>query len=88
VTGITLGSGGFNICRYSADYDGDKAIANAEHPLDYAGVTTALTNQNFLIVNGSVSCPVGHAANPGQGVFSNTATLIHQPNGIQTPTPN
>lgn len=88
VSGITLGSGGYNICRYSADYDGNKAISNAEHPLKYAGVTAALTNQNFLVVRGSANCPAGHSVDPSRGLFSNTATVLHQPDGVETPTPN
>lgn len=67
------------ICRYTADYDGNGSISNAEHPLDYVKVSGALTRQNFLVINASETCPVGHAINPAAGYFSNTATVLHQP---------
>lgn len=67
------------ICRYSADYDGNGSISNAEHPSDYVKVSGALTRQNFLVINASETCPVGHVVNPAAGHFSNTATVLHQP---------
>jgi type IV pilus modification protein PilV len=62
VGGISLGSGAYRICRYSADYDGDGKIANNEHPLDYLAVKEALNRQNFLVVKATESCPAGTAA--------------------------
>lgn len=67
------------ICRYSADYDRNGSISNAEHPSDYVKVGGALTRQNFLVINASETCPVGHAVDPAAGYFSNTATVLHQP---------
>ncbi|WP_310383710.1 hypothetical protein [Roseateles sp.] len=67
-----------NICRYTADYDGNGSVSNAEHPAEYVNVSTALTRQNFLVINASETCPVGHAVNPADGYFSNTATVLHQ----------
>lgn len=85
IADIPLGSGERKICRYSADYDGDKKISNAEHPLNYRAVTGALTRQNFLVINASANCPAGQAADPSAGRFSNSATVQHQPQGIETP---
>lgn len=72
------GPGAKTICRYSADYDGDKKIGNAEHPADFLKVDGALSRQNFLIIPGGEKCPSGHAVDPSQGWFSNTATEPHQ----------
>ncbi|MBB4841528.1 type II secretory pathway pseudopilin PulG [Paucibacter oligotrophus] len=66
------------ICRYSADYDGDNKIGNAEHPADYVSVGAALSRQNFLVIPSGEQCPSGHAVDPSQGWFSNTATEPHQ----------
>lgn len=74
-------------CRYSADYNGDRKIDNAEHPLDYARVSGPLTRQNFLILNAASPCPAGSPVDPAQGQFRNTATVLHQPLGSETPTP-
>lgn len=82
ITGIPLGGSDRKICRYSADYNGNGVIANAEHPLNYYYVTGALTRQNFLVINASASCPAGHAVDPARGFFSNTVTVLHQPDGV------
>lgn len=79
ITDIPLsGTGAKTICRYSADYDGDQTINNAEHPLEYVKVDAALTRQNFLVIPSGETCPSGHGIDPSQGWFSNTATLLHQ----------
>jgi len=78
ISGIALGSGEHKICRYSADYDGDTNISNAEHPLNYYTVTGPLPRQNFLVINADASCPIGNAPNPIAGIFSNTRTVLHQ----------
>lgn len=84
-TGWTVGTGAADrrVCRYTADLDGNGAIdANIEHPADYAGVTGALAQQNFLVVNGSDTCPTGAATRiTGQAgdVFANLGTAAHQP---------
>ncbi|MDC8784476.1 type IV pilus modification PilV family protein [Roseateles koreensis] len=85
LTGQSNGSGtsARNICRYSADYDGNGSISNAEHPLSYSKVSGALTRQNFLVIPGSENCPAGHAIDASLGFFSNTATVLHQPNGVR-----
>ncbi|MCV2355577.1 hypothetical protein LNV09_15635 [Paucibacter sp. B2R-40] len=82
LAGLPLAPGDTNqrkICRYSADYDGNGSISNAEHPLEYVNVSGALTRQNFLVIKASESCPAGHGLNPSAGYFSNTATVLHQP---------
>ena len=84
-TGWTVGSGPADrrVCRYTADLDGNGAIdANTEHPVDYAGVTGALAQQNYLVVNGSDTCPAAAATRiTGQAgdVFANLGTAAHQP---------
>ena len=66
------------ICRHSADQDGSGSVdSNAEHPERYVGVDAALVEQNFLVVRGDQPCPA--AAGPGAQVFSNLATVQHQP---------
>ena len=83
--GWTLGNGpaARRVCRYTADLDASGSIdANAEHPADYAGVTGALANQNFLVVKGSEACPGAAAARiDGRAgdVFANLGTAPHQP---------
>ncbi|MCV2368817.1 type IV pilus modification PilV family protein [Roseateles oligotrophus] len=82
LAGISLAAGDPNprmICRYSADYDGNGAISNAEHPASYVNVGGALARQNFLVINAAESCPAGHAVDPAAGFFTNTATVQHQP---------
>ncbi|MFY7863848.1 type IV pilus modification PilV family protein [Roseateles sp.] len=73
------------VCRYSADYSGDRKIDNSEHPLDYARVNGPLLRQNFLVLSASANCPIGSAIDPTQGIFSNNATALHQPLGSETP---
>lgn len=46
----------FNVCRYY-DSDGDDVVPNEQHPANYTDVTSSLTDQNFLIVHHTVSCP-------------------------------
>jgi hypothetical protein len=82
ISGLNLGERGQKVCRYSADYDGDRVISNAEHPRNYYGVTGPLTRQNFLVINASASCPAGHGVDPDAGLFNNTATVLHQPDGV------
>lgn len=79
LNGLALGDGGYRVCRYSADYDGNGKRDNAEHPSAYSAVTAALTAQNFLVVRAAASCPAGHAKDIDQGYFFNSATESHQP---------
>lgn len=74
-------TGRFRICRYSADHDGNGRIDNLEHPASYSVVTTALGNQNFLVVRAAARCPLD--AGPF-GAFAtgnpvDDSTLTHQP---------
>ena len=75
-SGIPTGPGNWSLCRYSDDYDGNGTITNNEHPLDYINVAGSLTNQNFLVILASQTCPAGHAANPAGGVLSDTVTVL------------
>lgn len=74
-------TGRFRICRYSADHDGNGRIDNIEHPASYSVVTTALGNQNFLVIRAAARCPLD--AGPF-GTFTtdnpvDDSTLAHQP---------
>ena len=72
----------YKVCRYSADYNGNGAISNSEHPLWYRGVTDALDSQNYLIIRGNSSCPTDRPADPfsNQAVrYSDDTTAQHQP---------
>lgn len=80
LSGIELtGANARKVCRYSADYDGNGSISNAEHPENYNAVSYSLARQNFLVINASVSrCPSGAAINPANGVFVNSNTELQQ----------
>ncbi len=69
------------VCRFSADTDGSGAIDNnLEHPEVYTGLNSSLTQQNFLVINASQSCPSGATgANGGGSVFADLSTHPHQP---------
>ncbi|MDM4765105.1 hypothetical protein [Pelomonas sp. SE-A7] len=77
LSGFSLGA--YKVCRYSADYDGNGSISNAEHPASYADVKGALTQQNFLLIRATNSCPAGHGVDTSVGHFTNTRTEQHQP---------
>ncbi len=79
---IGSASGNFKVCRFSADYNGNGAIANSEHPLWYRGVIGALDGQNYLVINQSQSCPTERPADPfsNQAIrYSDDTTAQHQP---------
>ncbi|HEY1092207.1 MAG TPA: prepilin-type N-terminal cleavage/methylation domain-containing protein [Burkholderiaceae bacterium] len=77
---LTLdGLGARKVCRYSADYDGNGSISNAEHPESYVDVKVPLTRQNFLVINLAETCPAGHGVDLSLNQYSNTATLQIQP---------
>jgi hypothetical protein len=78
---------GFRICRYSADYDNDKTISNAEHPRDYFQVISSLTRQNLLVIREDPSCPTAGAVDPAHGIFVDYSTVEQQPDARATPTP-
>jgi hypothetical protein len=80
LSGIELtGANARKVCRYSADYDGNGSISNAEHPENYNAVSSSLARQNFLVINDSVSrCPTGAAVDPANGVFVNSNTELQQ----------
>lgn len=73
---LGTGAGARQVCRYSADLDGSGAIdSNEEHPAAYSAVDHSLTNQNFLVISGSQTCPAGASTDD----FVNRATAAHQP---------
>ena len=72
----------FKVCRFSADYNGNGAIANSEHPLWYRGVIGALDGQNYLVIDQSQSCPTERPADPFSNQaarYSDDTTAQHQP---------
>jgi hypothetical protein len=42
-------------------------------------VTSNLSNQNFLVIRASNSCPTDAAIRPAIGDLVNSNTLLHQP---------
>jgi Tfp pilus assembly protein PilV len=77
-------AGRFRICRYSADHDGNGRIDNLEHPASHSVVTTALGNQNFLVIRAAARCPVdagpfGTSTLSGTGNAVDDSTVAHQP---------
>lgn len=66
-------TGRFRICRYSADQDGNGRIDNPEHPASYSMVSTALGNQNFLVIRATARCPVDTSPPVDD------STVAHQP---------
>ena len=82
-TGWTLGTGASDnrVCRFSADADGSGAIdSNLEHPDSYTALSSSLTQQNFLVIKGTQSCPTAATGTNGAGlVFADLSTVPHQP---------
>jgi Tfp pilus assembly protein PilV len=85
-TGTSAGQ--YRVCRYTTASTG--YTANFDHPDVYAKdsptcggscrkVTGNLINQNFLIIDGTRSCPTDVAADPAGGDLVNSNTLQHQP---------
>ncbi|WP_395699203.1 prepilin-type N-terminal cleavage/methylation domain-containing protein [Aquabacterium sp.] len=94
VTAWTIGTaaGNYRVCRYttaSTDF-----TDNADHPAYYSKWSSTcggggqpactpvkgnLINQNFLIIDGTKTCPTDTAINPAAGDLVNSNTLQHQP---------
>jgi hypothetical protein len=66
------------VCRFTGDYVIDNAMSNTEHPLHYRGVTGALDNQNYLVIDGNQTCPTDSKIDPINSDYVNTHTLLHQ----------
>ena len=71
------------VCRVSTDLDASGTIdAKIEHRASYTGVAASLPNQNFLVVAGTVACPIGQAvrvAGNNSDVYVDLSTAQHQP---------
>lgn len=76
----------YRVCRYTTSaarvlpHLTVPTIRNEDHPLDYAAVQGALTNQNFLIIRAGddhdpFACPADDATTP----YINGSTWHHQP---------
>lgn len=89
---IGTGAGNYRVCRYTTA--NTAYTDNADHPNYYSKwsatcgtsgqpactpVKGNLINQNFLIIDGTKSCPTDTAINPAAGDLLNTNTLQHQP---------
>jgi len=68
----------FKLCRYTGDYYADGVLSNSEHPLKYRGVTGALDNQNYVVVDGNVDCPTDGPVDMATGNYVNANTTLHQ----------
>jgi|GEM_PF-835383 len=79
LSGLLLAAGGYRVCRYSDDYNGDGVIGNAEHPGSYQKVAESLARQSFLVIDHAASCPAGQKVNIAAQVYRNTVTVPHQP---------
>lgn len=74
----------FRVCRYTRErrHAEVPAIANHDHPLDYAGVTEPLGQQNFLVVRaGDGVHPFGCPDDDPATVWVDGRTSHHQPSG-------
>ena len=71
------------VCRYTSDLDRSGSIErNDEHPATYSAVDRTLQQQNFLVIRGDQTCPVGTATRIDTGDVSDAAafsTAQHQP---------
>jgi Tfp pilus assembly protein PilV len=85
----------YRVCRYTpaASDSVTPAIANSDHPRSYKDVSANLLFQNFLIIRGGdendrrLRCPTDVAADPANGDFVSTNTLLHQnTNALPPPT--
>lgn len=72
----------YRVCRYTPvrAHPVVPAISNEEHPLNYANVTNALVQQNFLVIRAgdgtsAFTCPADDPSTP----FVNGNTWHHQP---------
>jgi Tfp pilus assembly protein PilV len=70
----------YRVCRYTPERNHTPAGGNAAHPLDYAAVGSALTNQNFLVIRAgdgatAFDCPADDTNTP----LVNGNTYRHQP---------
>ncbi len=68
------------VCRYAPDLDRSGAVDNnVEHPDTYTAVAASLTNQNFLVIKGSQSCPPRPSSPNATGSLADLGTAPHQP---------
>ena len=68
--------GRYKVCRYTTATSDTQAVSNQEHPRNYTDVAGNLTNQNFVVIASTKTCPVEV---PTSGDLVNTNTLQHQP---------
>jgi len=68
--------GRYRVCRYTTAASDTQVVLNEGHPRNYADVAGNLTNQNFVVISSSKTCPT---ETPSAGDLVNTNTLQHQP---------
>jgi hypothetical protein len=68
--------GRYRVCRYTTAASDTQVVPNEGHPRNYADVAGNLTNQNFVVISSSKTCPT---ETPSAGDLVNTNTLQHQP---------
>lgn len=86
VTGITISGTAYEVCRYSFDYDNSDlssqlADTNLEHPAVYTAVNSSLSDQNYLVIDHTRTCPSDNAeinplASPPK--YTNYNTISYQ----------
>jgi len=69
----------YRVCRYTPATSNSQSVPNQDHPLNYAGVSGNLVNQNFVVIRSIKHCPADVAADPSHGDLVNSNTLQHQP---------
>jgi Tfp pilus assembly protein PilV len=73
----------FRVCRYTPVRGSNPvvgpAISNQQHPLDYANVDIALTNQNFLVIRAGDGVTAFDCPADGPSTFIDSNTWHHQP---------
>lgn len=89
---IGTSAGNYRVCRYTTA--STAYTENADHPADYSKWSAScgaigqasctpvkgnLINQNFLVIDGTKSCPTDGVVNPAAGDLVNSNTLQHQP---------
>jgi Tfp pilus assembly protein PilV len=92
LTGLTLApsvadanDAKFRVCRYTPYRDhravgsGSPPMTNADHPLDYVGVSAGLGNQNFFVIRAGFGGTAFNCPEDGPSPISNTNTWHHQP---------
>lgn len=75
-----ISSTNYKVCRYTNPQNKAAALLTAEdHPQDYVGVKSSITDQNFLVIEGSKSCPSQVLTVQGQSIYYTTTEIQPTP---------